>query len=216
LVLGTPTTIAQWTFETSQPATAGPFAPEVGSGNASGSHAGAAVYSSPTGNGSTHSYSSTVWNVNDYWQFSTSTLGYQNITLSWDQTSSNTGPGVFGLFWSTDGSTFAQFGLNYNVPAPTTTWGSYSYDLSSIASLNNASTVYLRLVDESTANAAGTGAVGTSGTDRVDNFTVSGIQIPANVPDSAPGLAGLGCALGLLAVLRRISNVSCPLSQKHA
>ncbi len=37
--------IADWTFETSQPATAGPFAPEIGLGSASGLHAGAATYS---------------------------------------------------------------------------------------------------------------------------------------------------------------------------
>ena len=210
LVMGT--TISQWTFETSQPTTAGPFSPEVGSGSASGLHAGAAAYSSPPGNGSAHSYSSTIWGVNDYWQFSVSALGYQNITLSWDQTSSNTGPGVFGLFWSTDDNTFTQFGPNYNVVAPTTTWSSYSYDLSSIAGLNNAPTVYLRLVDQSTANAAGTGIVGAGGTDRIDSFTVTGTHIP----DSTSGIACLGCSLGLLAVLRRISSASSPLLKKHA
>src|SRR6266446_9928561 len=84
--------IAQWTFETSIPATAGPFAPEVGSGSASGLHAGAAVYSSPAGNGSAHSYSANTWAVGDYWQFQTSTLGFSGIALSWDQASSSTGP----------------------------------------------------------------------------------------------------------------------------
>src|ERR1700742_1621680 len=49
--------IADWTFETSQPVTAGPYSPEIGAGSASGSHAGASTYSTPAGNGSAHSYS---------------------------------------------------------------------------------------------------------------------------------------------------------------
>ena len=58
------TTIATWTFETSVPTTAGPFSPEVGAGSAIGSHASSAtVYSSPSGNGSFHSFSSTNWGV---------------------------------------------------------------------------------------------------------------------------------------------------------
>jgi len=69
---------------------AGPVSPEIGSGSASGSHAGAATYSSPTGNGSAKSYSANAWAVNDYWQFQVSTVGYTNITLSYDQTSSAT------------------------------------------------------------------------------------------------------------------------------
>ncbi|HEY2154598.1 MAG TPA: hypothetical protein VGH33_03145, partial [Isosphaeraceae bacterium] len=53
--------IADWTFETTLPTTAGPFAPEVGSGAASGQHASASTYSTPVGNGSAHSFSSTAW-----------------------------------------------------------------------------------------------------------------------------------------------------------
>ncbi len=45
-------TIADWTFETSIPSTAGPYSPEVGAGSATGSHAAASTYSSPAGNGS--------------------------------------------------------------------------------------------------------------------------------------------------------------------
>src|SRR5271165_4431061 len=87
-------TIADWTFETSQPATAGPFNPEVGAGSATGSHAGAAVYSTPAGNGSSHSFSANTWAVGDYYQYQVSTVGDSGtIYLSFDQTSSSTGPG---------------------------------------------------------------------------------------------------------------------------
>jgi hypothetical protein len=220
LTMGTP--IDQWTFEASQPATAGPVAPETGSGSASGSHANAATsWSSPSGNGSAHSFSSDHWTVGDYWQFSVSTVGFENISLGWDQTSSGSGPADFGLFYSIDGgTTFSQYGANYTVlgynVSPNPTWGStahsqysLSYDLSSILGLNNdASTVYFRLIDESTASASG-GTVGTSGADRIDNFIVSGTDI-SNVPDSPPGFVGVFCLLGLLAVSRRISHVSSP------
>ena len=73
--------IATWTFETSIPATAGPFSPEVGNGSALGVHAGATVYSSPAGNSSARSFSSTLWAVGDYYQFQVNTTGlYANTT----------------------------------------------------------------------------------------------------------------------------------------
>ena len=198
------TTVATWTFETSQPATAGPFAPEIGAGAASGSHSGASAYSSPVGNGSAHSFSSTVWAVGDYYQFSVNTTGLNGITLSWDQTSSNTGPRDFKLAYSTDGSTFIDF-ATYPVLAnssPNPVWNSttasaiYSLtqDLSSVAALNNRAAVYFRLIDTSTVSANG-GTVGTGGTDRVDNFTVSGISavpLPAAAWLLGSGLLGLG------------------------
>jgi hypothetical protein len=111
------TTISQWTFETSLPATAGPYVAELGvsPGSALGFHAGTATYSSPLGNGSSHSFSANTWAVNDYWQFSVSTLNYQNIVVSWDQVSSPTGPGTFELFWSTDDSSFTPLGSDYSV-----------------------------------------------------------------------------------------------------
>lgn len=195
--------IAQWTFETSAPTTAGPFSPEVGTGAASGSHAsGLTVYSSPLGDGSAQSFSSNHWGVGDYYQFQTSTTGYTDIQVAWNQTSSSTGPGSFELQYSTDGSTFIDQAA-YIVG--TTSWSSTgspkatieSFDLASLLALNNASSVYFRLVDTSTA-AAGGGTVGTSGADRVDNFTISGTPIPAAVPLPSAAAAGMGL-LALLA-----------------
>ncbi|MEA3186589.1 MAG: fibronectin-binding autotransporter adhesin, partial [Chthoniobacter sp.] len=181
--------IADWTFETSAPTTAGPFAPEVAltSGSASGSHAGAAVYSSPVGNGSQHSFSSTLWAVGDYWQFALSTVGYRELTLSFDQLSSNSGPGQFQFSYSSDGSSFTNIGSPYTVSpnASPTGWSqttaitatTYTFDLRSFSALNNGNT-FFRLTDTSTTSASG-GTVATGGTDRVDNFIVSGISLPA-------------------------------------
>jgi hypothetical protein len=204
-------TVAQWTFETSLPATAGPFAAEVGSGSAFGYHAGASVYSSPVGNGSAKSLSSTVWAVGDYYQFQVNTTGDSGISLAWDQTSSNTGPRDFQLQYSTDGTNFTNFGSIYAVlanAAPNPTWNgttssslyNFVVDLSSITALDNQATDYFRLKDASTASANG-GVVASGGTNRVDNFTVSAATVSA-VP--LPGALALFLpGLGLLGAVAR-------------
>ncbi len=206
------TVIADWTFETSIPASAGPFSPEVGTGSALGSHAGASVYSSPVGNGSAHSFSSNTWAVGDYYQFSVSTAGFTGITLSWDQISSGTGPRDFSLSYSTNGVSFTNF-ANYSVLANATpnTWSSgasssasiFSQDLSLVTALDNQTQVFFRLIDRSTVSAAA-GTVATAGTDRVDNFSVNGV---AAVPvPAAMWLMGSGL-IGLAGVARKRTNV---------
>jgi hypothetical protein len=193
------TVISQWTFETSQPTTAGPISPEVGSGTASSS--GVANLNSPTGNGSAHSYSGNTWDVGDYWQFQLGTLGFQDILIAFDQTSSSTGPRDFKLAYSTDGSAFTDF-QNYTVSA--TSWSSgtfssgshYSFDLSAIGSIENATAVYFRLVDTSTTTPGG-GTVASGGTDRVDNFLVSGTAA-GTVPDVLPTGLSTAVIVGIL------------------
>ena len=103
------------------------------------------------------------------------TLNYSNISLSFDQASSNTGPGSFQLEYSTNGSTFTNIGSAYTVLAnasPNTTWNNATYNsaytltpnLSSVSSaLSNDPTLYFRLVDAGTVSANG-GTIGTSGT----------------------------------------------------
>lgn len=202
------TTIAQWTFETSAPATAGPFAAEVGSGSALGFHASASVYSSPAGNGSTRSFSSNTWSVGDYYQFQVDLTGFQDVLISWDQTSSGTGPRDFSLQYSVDGSSFVDFG-NYSVlanAAPNPTWSTggtrsalytQTYDLSSLSVLDGVSTAYFRLRDRSTVSAAG-GVVATGGTSRVDNVLIEATVVPE------PGTALLlGLGLAALGASRR-------------
>ncbi len=211
------TIIAKWTFETSIPASAGPFAPEVGSGLALGSHAGASVYSSPSGNGSAHSFSSTLWAVGDYYQFSVATTGFKDIMLGWGQTSSTTGPRDFKLAYSVDGGgTFGDF-ASYIVLANQTVaaggigaWNTateitgynYSFDLSAVTALDNTASVIFRLIQTTTADATPPGTVATGGTDRVDNFTVSGTEM-AVVPEASTWIAGLGLSLGMLGTFVR-------------
>jgi hypothetical protein len=198
------TTIADWTFESTAPTTAGPFAAEIGSGTALSNHAGSSVYSSPVGNGSSHSFSSTAWSVNDYYQFQISTAGFTNLAVSWDQTSSNTGPRDFLFEYSTNGSSFQTL-FEYSVPANTSpnAWSSNpanyvalatnTQDLSSVTALNGDATLYFRLVDEDTTAANGL-PVASGGTDRVDNFTItaSPVPLPAALWLLVSGLLGLG------------------------
>jgi hypothetical protein len=69
--------------------------------------------------------------------------------------------------------------------APNPLWNSttrsplyaWSFDLSGITALDNQSNVYFRLNDSSNTSANG-GTVGTAGTDRVDNFTISATAVP--------------------------------------
>src|SRR6185369_6360512 len=185
-------TIAQWTFETSQPAATGTtlsVSPEVGTGTATGLHASAAtVFSTPSGNGSSHSFSANTWAVGDYYQFQTNTLGFNNIGISYDQTSSATGPGRFDLAWSTDGTTFTpiatanviQVNGSPNVAWTPSSYNSlylFTYDLSGVTALNNQAAVYFRLTDSATTSANG-GTVAAGGTDRVDNFTIGVVPLP--------------------------------------
>lgn len=191
-------TIAQWTFETSIPAGAPGagvwitnIAAEVGSGTASGFHAGAATYSNPAGNGSVESFSVNTWTVGDFFQFAVSTIGLNDIGVSFDQTSSGTGPGQFNFEYSTDGISFTQFGSTYTVlpnAAPNPVWNSttssslysFAFDLSSVTAVDNQATVYFRLTDASTTSAGG-GTVAAGGTDRVDNLAVVVVPEPSTV-----------------------------------
>jgi hypothetical protein len=200
--------LAGWTFEVSGPnlilndsasspvATAeeGVFA---STSLAWGQHASSATdWSSPAGNGSVESFSVNTWAIGDYWEFETSTSGYTDITLTWDQTRSSTGPGTFNLQYSTDGTTFVDLVTDYTVLENSANNGGFwnsttrvpNYQLGPIAvpgDLNNLPTVYFRLTCMVTPGGAG-------GTNRVDNVFVAGIPEPA-----CWLLLGLG-ALGLL------------------
>ncbi|HMQ15043.1 MAG TPA: PEP-CTERM sorting domain-containing protein [Phycisphaerae bacterium] len=184
-------TITQWTFEVSVPTHAGPHAAEIGSGEALGFHSDPnTVYSNPVGNGSLESFSSNTWNAGDYYQFKTSTLGYENITFQFDQTRSSTGPGVFDVEWSTDGTTWANLVDDYAVTV--VTWSSLTYNPASTfgpyaapAALDDQPVVYFRLI----AQVAGSAPAGTN---RVDDVIVGGSVIPEPASLILLTLGGLG------------------------
>jgi hypothetical protein len=206
--------VAQWTFETSLPATSGAFVPEVGAGLATAFHVNpATVYSSPAGNGSAHSFSSNTWTVGDYLQFRVSTAGFSGVSVSWDQTSSNTGPRDFQLQFSFDGSVFMPISSQYSVlpnAAPNPPWNAtsasplfgFSRDLSGIPELDNSPFAYFRLVNSSTVAANGS-LVAAGGTSRVDNFTVYATPTAVPLPAAAWLLGSGVLALGGMVRRRR-------------
>ena len=191
------TTIARWNFEGVTTSNTGSIV-TVSAGSAvadsgakvtgssfTGFHATpTTVWSNPGGNGSTKSVSSNNWNVSDYYQFSASTAGYSGISISFDQIGSATGPANFKIQYSTDGILYNDFtGNTYNTPSNGTTaiaWSgasavttsSLNFNLATISSLNNASNVYFKIIDNGTAS-INAGTTATSGTSRIDNFYIT-------------------------------------------
>lgn len=139
--------------------------------------------------------------MGDYFQFTVNPIlgsyTYSGIGLSWDQTGSNTGPAKFGVYYSTDGINFTQFGSDYTLSYfswnTTSVLGNHeSADLSTITALNTASTMYFRIEDDSTTAINSVNAVATAGTDRVDNFTITASLAAIPEPASLSLLGGFG------------------------
>jgi len=215
--------IGQWNFESpfavsntgvSPLPSGGSLSADIGSGTASALHATAGTaWSNPAGNGTSQSLSSNNWTLGDYYQFQVSTVGLSGIFLAWSQTGSNTGPKGFTLQYSTDGTTFTDF-TTYTLtngawtgPSSYKTANLYTYDLSAVTALNNAATAYFRLMDNSTVAINSANPVATTGSGRVDQFTVSQGFVDITItPVPEPGtvaLVGLGLGVVLFGVRRR-------------
>lgn len=194
------TTLAAWTFETLTIGAGSSLTnwsggrsitnvpAEVGTGTASGFHSGFgnSSWGTITGNGSSKALNGAGWTntPGDYYEFSVSTIGFQNIQFSINANGSSTGPRDFRLQYSTDGTTFTDVsGATYTIPSGVT-WTSstsnsttaFSFDLSSITAINNQSLIYIRVVD-TTSNSISGATVGTSGSSRVDNASIVGSSL---------------------------------------
>ena len=187
---------------------------------ASGLHATAATYSGPavdldpviaaldsdaTGPGnpgsgaanvspSAHSFSANNWSVGDYWSFTTSTLGYTGVSISWDQTGSNTGPRDYGLSHSINGGALTQvmtYSLLFSSWNATSALGN-SLTFAGGGLFDNANSITFELIDLDTTAINSVNPVATAGTDRVDNFTVATpVPEPSTIALAMTGLAGL-------------------------
>lgn len=154
----------------------------------------AATYTSPAGNGSQYSFSSNNWSIGDYYEARLSTLGYSDISISWDQCRSSTGPASFELIMSTDGgANFTTLLASYTVlqsgggGAPGT-WSStvynpiYSSNQAAAAADNQADVIFR--FRSLVAGAA-------TGSNRVDNVMIYSGPIPAPGAIALLGVAGL-------------------------
>ncbi len=192
-VLNIASAIAKWTFEgiTSTNTgkniivSAGSAAADLGA-QPSGSlfsayhKSSSTIWSNPNGNGSLKSVLSTYWDTADYYQFKVNTSSFSGIKVSFDMMGSNTGPSTFKIQYSTDGTNFTTFGNNFTVTNDSWSSTQYksnslkSFDLSTIDSINNRSNVYFRIVNVNTTPVNSGSTFGSGGTNRIDNFTVTG------------------------------------------
>lgn len=119
--------------------------------------------------------------------FSFSTLGFSNIIVTFATQGTSTGFNSNQFQYSLDGITFLDFAAPY---APATTFGLFTFDLSSIAGLNNNPNAAFRIVFN--------GAASASGNNRIDNVVVEGTALTEPVPEPASllllgsGLTALG------------------------
>jgi MYXO-CTERM domain-containing protein len=160
----------------------------------------AATYTSPAGNGSQYAFSSNNWSIGDYYEARVSTANFANISVSWDQARSSTGPAAFELIFSVDGGSSWTNVAAYTVlqsgggGAPGT-WSSSTYNAlytnsQALAGAEGASQLIIRF--------RATGAAsGSSGSNRIDNVIISGDAVPA------PGAVALLAVAGLASRRRR-------------
>jgi len=159
----------------------------------------AATYTSPAGNGSAYAFSSNNWSAGDYYEARVSTSNYANISVSWDQARSSTGPSSFELIFSIDGGSSWTTVTNYTVlqsggggsPATwsTTVYSALYSSSQALAGAEDASLLIVRF--RSTVSAAATGS------NRIDNVVISGDLVPA------PGAVALLAVAGLVSRRRR-------------
>jgi len=133
-------------------------------------------------------------------EFKTSTVGRQNVQVIFDQYFSATSSKYSQFQYSSDGTTFVDFGSQ--VVGLVNTWSNNNtFDLSSILGVNNNANFAFRIVSALAPNTTGyEGTGGTYATDgswRFDMATVKADASSTSIPTPAmlPGLVGMGLSL---------------------
>jgi autotransporter-associated beta strand protein len=121
------------------------------------------------GGGSVSSFSANDWSAGDYYQFSAPTTNFDDISISYYQNATSTGPKDWEVEYSTNGSTYT-LDATYAITA---TAANEQFNLSSITALNNDPSIYLRLIVLDGTSVGG-GAIGSGGNVRLDDFLISG------------------------------------------
>ena len=216
--------VTQWNFNSSTPdanAATGTLTPSVGVGTASLLGTTSSFASGSANGGSTDpagTNDNSGWNTTTYAaqgtgdlsrgvQFGVSTVGFQDIQVTWDQRHSNTSSRFWALLYTTDGSTWNTFsatgaGTDSGLYAGVTgdTWfNQRTADLSGIAGVNDNPNFGIRIVasfapgQSSYTASSSTGTYATTGTARFDMVTISGSISAIPEPSSVLLTAAVAC-----------------------
>jgi len=200
--------VAGWTIEAPVPSgTSGPEysygAAEQGANIAgsdlNGVHANPETFwISPPGNGSQYSFGNNRWTIGDYFQVEASTLGYQDISISFDQCRNSNGAVFFDLLMSVDeGASWTTLLSSYEVlqsggGGSPGTWSAsadrnpiYLVEADAGAMAADRESVWFRMQAVSEPGSA------VSSISRLDNVFIEGNVVPAPGAMALLGLAGL-------------------------
>lgn len=210
-------TVASWDFNSSEPDAAvstGSLTPRVGTGLALALPGSTATFASGSGSSDTTASDNSAWNLSTFapqgqdnglrgFEFQVSTLGFEQIVVSFDMRHTATAAKHEVFQYALDGIHFVDHSVW--APAAASAWETRQIDLSNIAGIGQNPNVVLRVVagfEPGTQAYQATGDASnysTLGTWRVDSFSVMGAAVSA-VPESQTHvmlLAGLVCILGV-------------------
>jgi hypothetical protein len=200
---------SQWNFNSGNDATTstGTLTPSFGSGTAALIGGTTSTFASGGTSTDPNTTDDSAWNISTWAaqgtenksrgvQFTVSTVGMTDISVSWDQRHSNSSSEYVVFQYSTDGTTFTDF-ATFQGQTGDTWFNGRSADLSSIAAVENNPSFAFRIVQsfgsdnlnyEPSNQAA---AYATTGTWRFDMVTVNATPVPEPEEYAAMAAGGL-------------------------
>jgi hypothetical protein len=115
----------------------------------------------------------------NYYQFVVNTAGFSQISITFDNQASASGPARVGVLSSTDGTNFTA---TTTTPTGNAAFSAATFDLSSIPAIDNQSSITIRVYAfaGSAADRIGRSAFASGGTFRIDNLMISAKAVTAS------------------------------------